>query len=145
MPQIGEWVLKTACPISRVESKGLNCRGKIAVNVSAQQFGDPYFLERVARVLEETGVLPSNIELELTESCLMDDPERMSEIMKSLRGMGFSIAIDDFGTGYSSLAYLKRFPIDTLKIDQTFVKNMLDDNNERQLSRPFWRLPNKWG
>lgn len=146
MPQIGEWVLKTACQhIKSWKSKGLNCRGKIAVNVSAQQFGDPYFLERVARVLEETGVLPSNIELELTESCLMDDPERMSEIMKSLRGMGFSIAIDDFGTGYSSLAYLKRFPIDTLKIDQTFVKNMLDDNNDKAIISTILAIAKQMG
>lgn len=146
MPQIGEWVLRTACQhIRQWKHKGLNCRGKIAVNVSAQQFDDPYFLERVARVLEETGVSPSSLELELTESCLMADPERMSEIMTALRGLGFSIAIDDFGTGYSSLAYLKRFPIDTLKIDQTFVKNMLDDKNDRAIISTILAIANQMG
>jgi len=134
MSHIGEWVLRTACQhIKLWKEQGLTCRGRIAVNVSTRQFEDPSFLERVARVLEETGVSPSSIELELTESCLMDDPERMFEIMAELRCLGFSIAIDDFGTGYSSLVYLKRIPIDTLKIDQTFVKNMLDDNNDKAI------------
>ncbi len=146
MPQIGEWVLKTACQhIKQWKKQGLNCRGKIAVNVSAQQFSDPYFLERVVRVLEETGVSPSNIELELTESSLVDDPESMSEIMASLKGLGFSLAIDDFGTGYSSLAYLKRFPIDTLKIDQTFVKNMLDDKNDRAIISTILAIAKQMG
>jgi diguanylate cyclase (GGDEF)-like protein len=146
MPQIGEWVLRTACQhIKRWKNQGLSCRGKIAVNVSARQFSDPYFLERVARVLEETGVSPFCIELELTESCLMNDPERMSEIMTTLKGMGFSIAIDDFGTGYSSLAYLKRFPIDTLKIDQTFVRNMLEDNNDRAIISTILAIAQQMG
>ncbi len=146
MPQIGEWVLRTACQhIKQWKHQGLSCRGKIAVNVSARQFEDPYFLERVARVLEETGVPPSCIELELTESCLMNDPERMSEIMTTLKGLGFCIAIDDFGTGYSSLAYLKRFPIDTLKIDQTFVRNMLEDNNDRAIISTILAIAQQMG
>lgn len=131
MPEIGEWVLKTAClHIRQWQSQGLKCRGRISVNVSGKQFEDRYFLERVTRVMEQTAVSPTLIELELTESCLMEDPKMMLEIMTQLRWMGFSIAIDDFGTGYSSLSYLKKFPIDTLKIDQTFVKNMLDDSND---------------
>jgi len=146
MPQIGEWVLRTACQhIKQWKHQGLSCRGKIAVNVSARQFEDPYFLERVARVLEETGVPPSCIELELTESCLMNDPERMSEIMTTLKELGFCIAIDDFGTGYSSLAYLKRFPIDTLKIDQTFVRNMLEDNNDRAIISTILAIAQQMG
>ena len=134
MPEIGEWVLKTACMHIRLwQDQGLSCRGRISVNVSGKQFEDRYFLERVARVMEQTGVSPTLIELELTESCLMEDPKLMLEIMTQLRWMGFSIAIDDFGTGYSSLAYLKKFPIDTLKIDQIFVKNMLDDRNDKAI------------
>jgi diguanylate cyclase (GGDEF)-like protein len=146
MPQIGEWVLRTACQhIKQWKHQGLSCRGRISVNVSARQFDDPYFLERVALVLEETGVPPFCIELELTESCLMNDPERMSEIMTTLKGLGFSIAIDDFGTGYSSLAYLKRFPIDTLKIDQTFVKNMLEDNNDKAIISTILAIAQQMG
>lgn len=146
MAQIGEWVLRTACQhIKLWKNQELACCGKIAVNVSAQQFEDPYFLERVARVLEETGVSPLSIELELTESCLIGDPERMSEIMTSLKGLGFSIAVDDFGTGYSSLAHLKRFPIDTLKIDQTFVKNMLDDNNDKAIIATILAIAQQMG
>lgn len=134
MPEMGEWVLKTAClHIRQWQEMGLACHGKIAVNVSGKQLEDPYFLERVRRVIEQTGISPALIELELTESCLMEDPTLMLEILTQLRWMGFSIAIDDFGTGYSSLAYLKKFPIDTLKIDQSFVKNMLEDRNDRAI------------
>ncbi|MDD2540380.1 MAG: GGDEF domain-containing protein [Desulfuromonadaceae bacterium] len=146
MIQIGEWVLRTACQhIKLWNERGLNGRGRIAVNVSARQLEDPYFIERVARVLEEAGVSPSSVELELTESCLMGDPERMSEIMAELRCLGFSIAIDDFGTGYSSLVYLKRIPIDTLKIDQTFVKNMLDDNNDSAIISTILAIAQQMG
>lgn len=146
MPEIGEWVLKTACLHIRLwQEQGLACHGRIAVNVSGKQFEDRYFLERVTRVIEQTGVSPTLIELELTESCLMDEPDLMMEIMTHLRWMGFSIAIDDFGTGYSSLAYLKKFPIDTLKIDQIFVKNMLDDRNDRVIIATILAIAEQMG
>ena len=146
MTTIGEWVLRTACgQIKLWKEQGLACRGRIAVNVSARQLEDPYFLERAARVMEETGVSPSAVEMELTESCLMDDPERMFELMAELRTLGFSIAIDDFGTGYSSLVYLKRIPIDTLKIDQTFVRNMLDDNNDKAIISTILAIAQQMG
>ncbi|MDD2272905.1 MAG: GGDEF domain-containing protein [Desulfuromonadaceae bacterium] len=146
MTKIGEWVLKTACQhITQWKKLGLSCRGRIAVNVSARQLEDPYFLERVARIVEESGVSPSNIEMELTESCLMADPERMFELMAELRSLGFNIAIDDFGTGYSSLVYLKRIPIDTLKIDQTFVKNMLDDPNDKAIISTILAIAQQMG
>ncbi len=146
MSTIGEWVLRKACgQIKLWTEQGLTCRGRIAVNVSARQLEDPYFLERIARVMEETGVSPSAVEMELTESCLMDDPERMFELMAELRNLGFSIAIDDFGTGYSSLVYLKRIPIDTLKIDQTFVRNMLDDNNDRAIISTILAIAQQMG
>ncbi len=134
MTEIGEWVLRTACQhLTQWKQQGVKCYGRMAINVSPRQLEDPYYVERVVRVLEETGVSPACIELELTESCLMKDPERMFAILAELRWLGFSIALDDFGTGYSSLAYLKRFPIDTLKIDQAFVRNMLNDNNDRAI------------
>lgn len=134
MPQIGEWVLRTACQhLRHWKQVGVKYQGRVAVNVSARQLEDPYFLERVKRVLEETCVAPQLLELELTESCLMNDPDRMLAILKELRWLGFSIALDDFGTGYSSLSYLKRLPIDTLKIDQAFIMNMLNDSNDRAI------------
>lgn len=146
MSTIGEWVLRTACTqIKLWKAQGFTCRGRIAVNVSARQLEDPYFLERIARVMEETGISPSAVEMELTESCLMDDPERMFELMAELRALGFSIAIDDFGTGYSSLVYLKRIPIDTLKIDQTFVRNMLDDNNDKAIISTILAIAQQMG
>lgn len=146
MTQIGEWVLRTACQhLDQWKKMGIVCHGRVAVNVSARQLEDPYFVERVKQVLEETGVSPRCLELELTESCLMDDPERMFAILAELRWMGFSIALDDFGTGYSSLAYLKRFPLDTLKIDQVFVRNMLADSNDRAIISTILAIAQQMG
>jgi len=146
MPKIGEWALAEACSHIRAwKRQGFSWRGRIAVNVSAQQLSEPYFIERVLRVLETAGVSATSIELELTESCLMDDPERMFEVMAELRAIGFSIAIDDFGTGYSSLAYLKRFPIDTLKIDQSFVQNMLASSNDRAIIATILAIAQQMG
>jgi diguanylate cyclase (GGDEF)-like protein len=146
MPKIGEWALTAACSHIRAwKRQGLSWRGRIAVNVSAQQLSEPYFIERVLRVLETAGVSATSIELELTESCLMDEPERMFEVLAELRTLGFSIAIDDFGTGYSSLAYLKRFPIDTLKIDQSFVQNMLGSSNDRAIIATILAIAQQMG
>jgi diguanylate cyclase (GGDEF)-like protein len=146
MPKIGEWALAAACGHIRTwKRQGISWRGRIAVNVSAQQLAEPYFIERVVRVVEDAGVSATSIELELTESCLMDDPERMFEIMAELRALGFSIAIDDFGTGYSSLAYLKRFPIDTLKIDQSFVQNILSSSNDRAIIATILAIAQQMG
>lgn len=146
MPKIGEWALTAACThIRSWKRQGISWRGRIAVNVSAQQLSEPYFIERVVRVVEAAGVSATSIELELTESCLMDDPERMFEIMAELRTLGFSIAIDDFGTGYSSLAYLKRFPIDTLKIDQSFVQNILTSSNDRAIIATILAIAQQMG
>ena len=146
MPKIGEWALTTACSHIRAwKRQGFSWRGRIAVNVSAQQLSEPYFIERVLRVLEAAGVAATSIELELTESCLMDEPERMFEVMAELRALGFTIAIDDFGTGYSSLAYLKRLPIDTLKIDQGFVQNMLSSSNDRAIIATILAIAQQMG
>ncbi len=146
MTQIGDWVLSTACRHIRIwKQQGLPCCGRIAVNVSPQQLEAPFFVERVVRILEETGVSPVNIELELTESCLMDDPERIGAILTELRLLGFSIAIDDFGTGYSSLVYLKRFPIDTLKIDRTFVNNIMTSSSDRAIIATILAIAQQMG
>ena len=99
----------------------------MAVNISAAEFRHEGFLEGVAQILKETGLAPHYLELELTESILMHDVESSASVLEALKAMGVQLAIDDFGTGYSSLSYLKRFPIDTLKIDQSFVRDIATD------------------
>ncbi len=132
MIELGNWVLGEACrQICRWQQEQLFHYGRIAVNVSAHQLNDSNFLGTFNHIVAESGITCNCIELELTESAIMGDPEQVIGILQKLKDQGFSIAIDDFGTGYSSLAYLKRFPVDTLKIDQTFVRDMLEDQNDR--------------
>jgi diguanylate cyclase (GGDEF)-like protein/PAS domain S-box-containing protein len=121
---LGEQVLRKACVQNRAwQEMGFNpCR--MAVNLSACQFRDPSLLSMITKVLEETGLDSSGLELEITESSLMQDTTLAINILKKLRELGISIALDDFGTGYSSLSYLRRFPVDKLKIDYSFVKNI---------------------
>ncbi|MGN2391502.1 EAL domain-containing protein [Pelomicrobium sp. G1] len=127
---LGEWVLTEACrQVRRWQERQCPLSGKIAVNVSARQFEDDSFIDRCLRIARETGTAPSAIELELTESGVMRDPERAVEVTRALASAGFALAIDDFGTGYSSLAYLKRFPVHKLKIDISFVRDMLNDRS----------------
>jgi diguanylate cyclase (GGDEF)-like protein len=121
---IGEWVLRTACAqTKRWQEEGLT-PVRIAVNLSAHQVEQSNLVETVQRILEETGLEPRYLELELTESILMQNTESVNETLHRLRDMGISIAIDDFGTGYSSLSYLHSFPITCLKIDQSFVRRI---------------------
>jgi diguanylate cyclase (GGDEF)-like protein len=120
---IGEWVLREACRQSAVW-RGLGHDLLVAVNISARQFQDPAFFDTVLQALADTGVEPAAIELEITESLIMQNPESVAGDLRRLRELGFALAIDDFGTGHSSLAYLKRFPIHKLKIDQSFVRNL---------------------
>lgn len=121
---IGTWVLAEACRQAYTWNSDLQQHLVVAVNISSRQFQHPEFLATVTRILVETGANPSTIELEITESVVMQDVEHTIEILQSLRNLGLKLAIDDFGTGYSSLAYLKRFPIDKLKIDQSFVSHL---------------------
>lgn len=127
---IGAWVIRTACAQSKAwERQGLGSF-RMAVNVSVRQFAQPDLAEYIAAVLAETGLEPHSLEIELTESLLMQDVDRSIDILQQLKAIGLQMSIDDFGTGYSSLAYLKRFPIDLLKIDQAFVRDIetsLDD------------------
>jgi EAL domain-containing protein (putative c-di-GMP-specific phosphodiesterase class I) len=99
----------------------------VAVNVSAAEFGDKDFVSGVRAVLIATGVEPRNLELELTESVLMQDAESTVRTLGALKAMGVTLAIDDFGTGYSSFTYLRRFPVDALKLDQSFVQEITED------------------
>ncbi|MFZ3175197.1 MAG: EAL domain-containing protein [Thiobacillus sp.] len=124
---IGQWVLRAVCrQVQTWLDSGLRAV-PVAVNISAVEFRHPGFLDGVARILKETGLAPRYLELEITESILMHDAESSTSVLAALKAMGVQLAIDDFGTGYSSLSYLGRFPIDTLKIDQSFVRDICTD------------------
>ncbi|WP_168204831.1 bifunctional diguanylate cyclase/phosphodiesterase [Noviherbaspirillum sp. UKPF54] len=131
---IGEWVLRHACAQNRTWQDAGYAPIPIAVNVSAVQFRDKNFLEMVARALHETGLEPRYLELELTESVTMQDLELTVSLLEALKKMGVGLSIDDFGTGYSSLSYLKRFPIDTLKIDRSFVQDIATDPDDAAIT-----------
>jgi len=125
---IGEWVLRTACQQNKLWQKAGLRPGRVSVNVSSRQFQHPNLLQSIKNILLDTHLEPRYLELELTESLLMEDeagtPNSILSTLSELRAMGIQIAIDDFGTGYSSLSYLKRFPINTLKIDRSFVQDI---------------------
>jgi EAL domain-containing protein (putative c-di-GMP-specific phosphodiesterase class I) len=121
---VGDWVLRKACTQARAwQYAGLSDL-RVAVNLSPKQFRQQDLSKRVATILRETGLEPGSLELELTETVLMDDQQRSSKILSELKDMGSLIALDDFGTGYSSLGFLKAFPVDTLKIDRTFIRDI---------------------
>ncbi|MCS0611044.1 EAL domain-containing protein [Massilia solisilvae] len=128
---LGSWVLREACrQLGSWRQHGLRFPGRLSVNLAAQQLEQAGIAERIQQIAGEAGVEPDCLELELTESGLMANVERAIGIMGTLKEAGFSIAIDDFGTGYSSLAYLKRLPADKLKIDISFVREMLTDRHD---------------
>ena len=123
--QLGEWVLQTACRQMQVwQNAGFSLR--IAVNLSPRQFHQPELSSRVAQILAETGLKPSSLELELTESLMVEDAESAIATLQQLKNLGVCISIDDFGTGYSSLSYLAQYPFDTLKIDRCFISNITE-------------------
>jgi diguanylate cyclase (GGDEF)-like protein len=124
---IGAWVLETAFNQQVAWQRSGHGHLRVAVNISALQFRHESFLASLEQLLARTGADPGRIELEITESALMQVGEDMVERLKRLRRLGFTLALDDFGTGYSSLAYLKRFPIERLKIDRSFVRDLPDD------------------
>lgn len=124
---IGEWVLRTACAQTRAWQLAGFTPIRISVNLSSRQFEQPYLVEIVNQILEETGLKASYLELEVTESFLMADIERSFKTLKELQKLGICLALDDFGTGYSSLNYLKRFPVDMLKIDRSFVQDVMSN------------------
>jgi diguanylate cyclase (GGDEF)-like protein/PAS domain S-box-containing protein len=121
---IGAWVLRTACRQNRAWQHAGYGPLRIGVNLSARQFAEPGLVHDIARTLEETGLSPGSLEIEITESLVMEDVEGAIRTMVELKQMGVKLSIDDFGTGYSSLSYLRRFPVDVLKIDRSFVRDI---------------------
>jgi len=143
---LGLWVLESACTqlakwAGQTEFEALT----IAVNVSVRQFRQASFVEEVLSVLKRTGANPARLKLELTESLLVDNVESIIEKMFLLKAKGISFSLDDFGTGYSSLAYLKRLPLDQLKIDQSFVRDVLIDPNDAAIARTIVALAESLG
>ena len=124
---IGEWVLRTASRQTKLWQKRLGSDLFVAVNLSARQFQQPNLVELVGEVLEESALSPESLELEITESNAMQNADITLFTLRELKNLGVRISMDDFGTGYSSLNYLKRFPIDTLKLDQSFVRDITTD------------------
>ncbi|MHB8494786.1 MAG: putative bifunctional diguanylate cyclase/phosphodiesterase [Casimicrobiaceae bacterium] len=124
---IGQWVLREACRQARAWQQAGLPPMPVAVNICALEFRHGDFLADIRTILTESRLEPRYLELELTESVVMHDVESVAAILRALKSMGVLLAIDDFGTGYSSLSYLRQFPIDTLKIDQSFVRNMTTD------------------
>jgi len=131
--EIGEWVLREACAQARAWHDCGHQLFSMSVNVSSRQFKDGSFLDTVERALSDTGLSPQNLTLELTESLLLDI-EAVTITLGRLRGLGVKIAIDDFGTGFSSLGYLKHFPLDALKIDQLFIRNLATDSDDSAIA-----------
>jgi predicted signal transduction protein with EAL and GGDEF domain len=124
---IGEWVLKTACAQNKAwQDAGLPPL-RVAVNLSARQFQQPFLLNVVSQTLQQTGLAPKFLELEITETIAMQDVDLTRTILTKLYQMGINLSIDDFGTGYSSLGYLKQFPLHSLKIDKSFVRDVATD------------------
>jgi EAL domain-containing protein (putative c-di-GMP-specific phosphodiesterase class I) len=121
---IGAWVLRTACRQNCEWQHAGYGPLRIGVNLSARQFAEPGLVREIARVLDETGMAPTSLEIEITESLVMEDVEGAIRTMSELKRMGVKLSIDDFGTGYSSLSYLRRFPVDVLKIDRSFVRDI---------------------
>ncbi len=130
---IGAWVLGEACKQAVAWQETIGGDFVIGVNLSAVQFRRGDLVETVSNALKCSGLDPAKLELELTESILIQDVESTLEVLKQLRSLGVRLSIDDFGTGYSSLSYLKRFPVNTLKIDQSFVRNMLDSPEDEAI------------
>jgi EAL domain-containing protein (putative c-di-GMP-specific phosphodiesterase class I) len=139
---IGQWVLEEACQQVRAwrdRHPSLNSL-VVSVNLSARQFMRADLVEEITRAVREAGLAPSALKLEITESTVMQDPDGAARTLRQLKALGFQIAIDDFGTGYSSLSYLKRFPVDTLKIDRSFVDGLGGDQQDTAIVRSVVEL-----
>jgi diguanylate cyclase (GGDEF)-like protein/PAS domain S-box-containing protein len=143
---LGRWVLETACTqLQRWATEPHLAHLTLSVNVSAREFLDPNFVANVLHVLQSTGANPLRLKLELTESLLVSNVEDVIAKMSALKNIGIGFSLDDFGTGYSSLSYLKRLPLDQLKIDQGFVRDILDDPNDVAIAKMVVALADSMG
>ncbi|HFD32554.1 MAG TPA: phosphodiesterase [Gammaproteobacteria bacterium] len=131
--EIGEWVMKRACMDMTLMCKERNDALSLSINLSAYQFAEPNLVESIASILHDTGFPPEKLELEITESLFMEDLAITAEILTILSNQGIRISMDDFGTGYSSLSYLKQFPINTIKVDRSFVKDITSDKDNASI------------
>jgi PAS domain S-box/diguanylate cyclase (GGDEF) domain len=143
--EVGAWVMHRACVDVVRWNRHLGRELLVAVNLSRRQFDDKHLAETVAEVLRESGLPPALLELEVTESIVMSNAARAGHVMETLRGTGVHLAMDDFGTGYSSLVYLKRFPLDRLKIDKEFVRDIGIDANDDAIVRTIIALAENLG
>ncbi|WGS54075.1 EAL domain-containing protein [Paraburkholderia sp. D15] len=143
---LGSWVLEAACvQLARWAAHPEMAHLTVAVNVSAQQFREPDFVDKVLAIIERTGARPERLKLELTESVLVDNVQDIIEKMTALKATGVVFSLDDFGIGYSSLSYLKRLPLDQLKIDRSFVRDVLVDPNDAVIARTIVALAHSLG
>ena len=137
--QLGDWVLRQACQQCKVwEEQGNDLY--VAVNLSARQFQDPDLVAKIRDALHQARLAPHKLELEITESAAMQDPEASIQVMNTLKSLGIRLAIDDFGTGYSSLSYLKRIPADIIKIDRSFVREIHRNQDDFAIVRTILAL-----
>jgi diguanylate cyclase (GGDEF)-like protein/PAS domain S-box-containing protein len=140
---IGQWVLETACAQLKTWEAFAESRDLVlAVNVSARQFGAKEFVNQIEALLFSSGIVPSRLKLEITESMLLDNIEKDISTMRQLKALGVSFSIDDFGTGYSSLQYLKRLPLDQIKIDQSFVRDLASNSSDMAIVRTIIAMAN---
>lgn len=128
--EIGEWVLDKVCEDFRVWQRSVSSPGRVSVNLSLKQLRQLNFINRISAIMRSHEVSPTSLELEITETTLMENPERTIKILDQLYGLGLHLAIDDFGTGYSSLSALQQFPISTLKIDKSFVRDVVNNPDD---------------
>jgi EAL domain-containing protein (putative c-di-GMP-specific phosphodiesterase class I) len=142
---LGAWALRTAC-MQAVHWDSEVLKGlSVSVNVSPRQFRHGDFYEQVSQALSESGIEPARLVLEITEGVLLQNPEQAQAVLEALTRLGVRIAVDDFGTGYSSLAYLKRFPLSSLKIDRSFVRDMARSSNDRVIVSAVLSLARELG
>jgi EAL domain-containing protein (putative c-di-GMP-specific phosphodiesterase class I) len=143
--EVGKWVISTACQ----QNKDWQNQGytpiQIGVNLSPRQFNQKDLAPSIENIIDETGLAPKWLDLEVTESSIMENPEKVIETLNQLHSIGIKISIDDFGTGYSSLSYLKTFPIDVLKIDQSFIRDITVDSDDEVIVKTIIAMGHNLG
>lgn len=146
MPYIGQWVLEAACAqLKAWEQNPMTREITLSVNVSAKQFNQPDFVRQVRATIQNHVINPCLLKLELTESIIVENINHIIITMIALKILGIKCSLDDFGTGYSSLQYLKKLPLDQLKIDQSFVRDLVDDDGDKAIVQTIINMANSLG